>query len=47
MGDTRTAYIILVEISEGKRLLGRPTRGGEDNIRMDLRVGGCGLDSCS
>jgi hypothetical protein len=27
----------LVEKSEGKRLLGRPRRRWDDNIRMDLR----------
>ena len=32
--------------SEGKRLLGRPRRGWEDNIKKDLQelVCGCGLD---
>jgi hypothetical protein len=28
--------------SEGKRQLGRPGRGWEDNSRMDLREIGCG-----
>jgi hypothetical protein len=29
---------------EGKRLLGRPRRRWEDNIRMDLReIGWCGM----
>jgi hypothetical protein len=35
-------YRILVGKLEGKRLLGRPRRGWEDNIRMDLREMGCG-----
>jgi hypothetical protein len=30
-------YNILVVKPEGKRQLGRPRRGWEDNIRMDLR----------
>jgi hypothetical protein len=29
---------------EGKRLLGRPRRRWEDNIRMDLQEVGCGCD---
>jgi hypothetical protein len=33
----RNAYRILVGKPEGKRLLGRPRRRWEDNIRMDLR----------
>jgi hypothetical protein len=32
----QSAYRILVEKSEGKRLLGRPTCRWEDNIKMDL-----------
>jgi hypothetical protein len=31
------AYKILVVKPEGKRPLGRPTRRGEDNIKIDLR----------
>jgi hypothetical protein len=42
-GEMRSAYKILIGKSEGKRLLGRPKRRWEDNIRMDLRE--CGLDS--
>jgi hypothetical protein len=34
------AYKILVGKPEGKRLLGRPRRRWEDNIRMDLRETG-------
>jgi hypothetical protein len=33
----RNAYKILVRKLEGKRLLGRPMRRREDNIRRDLR----------
>jgi hypothetical protein len=29
---------------EGKRPLWRPKRREEDNIRMDLKVGCCGVD---
>jgi hypothetical protein len=35
-------YKVLVGKPEGKRLLGRPTRGREDVIRMDLRDIGLG-----
>jgi hypothetical protein len=31
-----------VEKPEGKSTLGRPRRRWEDNIKMDLRVVGCG-----
>jgi hypothetical protein len=37
MDDNRNAYGVLVENLEGKRSLGRPGRGWEDNIKMDLR----------
>jgi hypothetical protein len=37
----RNAYNISVGNREGKRLLGRPRRRWEDNIRMDLREIGC------
>jgi hypothetical protein len=45
MGEMRNAYNISVGKPEGKRPLGRPRRRWEDNIRMDLREIGCGLDS--
>jgi hypothetical protein len=45
MGEVRCAYNILVGRPEGRRPLGRPRRRWEDNIKMDLRVWGCGLDS--
>ncbi|KAJ4435721.1 hypothetical protein ANN_18337 [Periplaneta americana] len=37
MGESRTAYSVLVGRLEGKRPLGRPRRRWEDNIKMDLR----------
>ncbi|KAJ4435467.1 hypothetical protein ANN_18083 [Periplaneta americana] len=37
MGEFRNAYRVLVGRPEGKRLLGRPRRRWEDNIKMDLR----------
>jgi hypothetical protein len=37
MGEVRGAYNILVGRPEGRRLLGRPRRKWEDNIKMDLR----------
>jgi hypothetical protein len=37
MGEMRIPYNILVGKPEGKRLLGRPRRRWEGNIRMDLR----------
>jgi hypothetical protein len=33
----------LVGKPEGKRPLGRPRRRWEDNIKMDLQEGGCGV----
>jgi len=47
MWESRGAYRILMESPEGKRLLGRPGRRWEDNIKMDLQEVGCveyGLD---
>ncbi|KAJ4445522.1 hypothetical protein ANN_12202 [Periplaneta americana] len=37
MGESRNAYRVLVGRPEGKRLLRRPRRRWEDNIKMDLR----------
>jgi hypothetical protein len=37
MGEVRGAYNILVGRPEGRRLLERPKRRWEDNIKMDLR----------
>jgi len=42
MGEGRGVYRVLVGQPEGRRLLGRPRRRWEDNIRMDLREVGCG-----
>jgi hypothetical protein len=36
MGEERKVYKVLVGKPEGKRSLGRPSRGWEDGIRMDL-----------
>jgi len=36
MGDRRNLYSILVVKPEGKRPLGRPRLGWEDNIKMDF-----------
>jgi hypothetical protein len=41
MGEGRNLYRVLVGKPEGKRLLGRTRRRGEDGIRMDLRGIGC------
>jgi hypothetical protein len=44
-GDTRGAYRVLVGRPEGKRPLGRPRRGLDYNIKIDLHeVGWGGLD---
>ena len=37
MEQSRNAYRVLVGKPEGKRLLGRPRRRWEDNIKIDLR----------
>jgi len=43
MGEGRNVHRVLVGKPEGKRPLGGPGRGWEDNIKMDLReVGGGG-----
>jgi hypothetical protein len=43
MAEMRDAYRILVGKPQGTRLLGRPTRRYEDNIRMDLMETGLHL----
>ena len=43
-GKRRGAYSVLVGIREGKRPLGRPSLRWEDNIKMDLREVGWGID---
>jgi hypothetical protein len=41
MGEERGVHRVLVGKHEGKRLLGRPRRRWEDNIKMDVQeVGG-------
>jgi hypothetical protein len=42
MGEGRGVYKFFVGKPEGKRLLGRPRRRWEDNIKMDLQEVGCG-----
>jgi hypothetical protein len=42
MVEERWVYRVLVGKPEGKRPLGRPRRRWVDNIRMDLKEGGCG-----
>jgi hypothetical protein len=47
MGLMRNAHDVLVQIHQGKESVGilahRPT--SDDNIKMHLRVTGCGMDS--
>jgi hypothetical protein len=42
MGKDRGVYRLLVEKPEGRKLLGRPRRRWEDNIKMDLQEVGWG-----
>ena len=42
MGERRGVYRVLVGKPEGKRPLGRPRLGWEDNIKMDLQEVVCG-----
>jgi hypothetical protein len=45
LGDRRGASRVLVGITDGEKPLGRPRRGWEDNIKMDLQeVGWVGMD---
>ena len=44
MGESRGAYRVLVGKPEGSRPLGRPRRRWKDNIKMDLRGVGWGMD---
>jgi hypothetical protein len=46
MGEDRKVYKVLVGKPEGKIPLGRPRRGWEDGIRMDLREIGWGGVDC-
>jgi hypothetical protein len=41
--ERRGIYRVLVGNPEGKRLLGRPRRRWEGNIKMDLQEVGCGV----
>jgi hypothetical protein len=43
MGEMRKVYRMLVGKPEEKRLLGRPRRRWEDNIKMDHRERGFGV----
>jgi len=42
VGERRRVYRVLVGKPEGKRPLGRPSLGWENNIKMDLQEVGCG-----
>jgi hypothetical protein len=42
--ERRSAYRVLVEKTEGKRQLGKPSRRWEDNIEMDLQEVGWGYE---
>jgi len=42
MGEKIDVYTVVVGKLEGKRRLGRPRRGREDNIKMDLQEVICG-----
>jgi hypothetical protein len=42
MVEGRDVYRVLVGKPEGKRLLGRPSRRWEDNIKAYLQEMGCG-----
>jgi hypothetical protein len=44
VGESRGAYRVLVENPEGRRLLERPRRRRENNIKMDLREVFWGMD---
>jgi hypothetical protein len=46
MGEVRNSYSILVGKPEGRRWLGRPRRGWEDNIGMDVWEIGFGDVDC-
>jgi hypothetical protein len=44
VGEKRGSYRILVGRPEGRRLLGRPRRRWENNIKIDLQEVGWGMD---
>jgi hypothetical protein len=41
-GEKKGVYRVLVGKPEGKRPLGKPRRGWEDNIMVDIQEVGCG-----
>jgi len=43
MGERKGIYRVLMGKPEGKRPVGRPRCRWEDNIKMDLQEGGCGV----
>jgi hypothetical protein len=43
MRERRDVYKVLLGKPEGKRLLGRPRRRWEENIKMDLQEERCGF----
>jgi hypothetical protein len=43
-GERSGAYRILVRRPEGRRPLGKPKHGWEDNIKIDLQEVGWGMD---
>ena len=43
MGEKRGVYRVLMGKPEGKRPLGRPKHGWEDNNKMDLQEVECGV----
>jgi len=43
IGERRGVHSVLVGKPEGKSALGRPRRGWEDNIKMDIQEIGCGI----
>jgi hypothetical protein len=47
MEDRRGVYRVLLEKPGEKRLLGRPRRRWEDNIKRDLKEVGCGGMDCT
>ena len=42
MGEKRGMYRVLVGKPDGRRLLGRPRRRWENNMKIDLQEVGCG-----
>jgi hypothetical protein len=45
-GEGRGLYRVWVGKPEGKRLIGRPRRRWEDNIKIDIKEIGCGVMDC-